>query len=147
MITCCRPHKCILCSLNWICFELFGQNFVIGCWNRWHLFPQYSILFPSLVIPAWIMNRIEIELTWLVWLLPIPTIRQCNVGWNEFWGSILIFLHLCHHSSLVDYLAQVIYAKNCPTIFYCICQLVWVPMTTMQNIKVCFWSFYKTLFS
>ena len=35
---------------------------------------------------------------------------------------------------MVDYLAQVIYAKNCPTTFYCIFQLVWVPMTTTQNI-------------
>ena len=26
---------------------------------------------------------------------------------------------------LVHYLAQVIYAKNCPTTFYCIFQLVW----------------------
>ena len=40
------------------------------------------------------------------------------------------------HSSLVDYLAQVIKAKNCPTNFYCIFQLVWVPMTTTQNIRV-----------
>ena len=31
------------------------------------------------------------------------------------------------HSSLVDYLAQVIYAKNCPITFYWIFQLVWVP--------------------
>ena len=38
--------------------------------------------------------------------------------------------------SLEDYLAQVIYAKNCPTTFYCIFQLVWVPMTTTQNIRV-----------
>ena len=46
------------------------------------------------------------------------------------------------HSSLVlvDYLAQVIYAKNCPTTFHCIFQLVWVPMTTTQNIRVCFLS-------
>ena len=51
------------------------------------------------------------------------------------------------HSSLVDYLAQVIYAKNCPTTFYCIFQLVWVPMTTMQNIRVCFLSSNNTLFS
>ena len=28
------------------------------------------------------------------------------------------------HSSLVEYLAQVIYAKNCPPFFYCIFQLV-----------------------
>ena len=28
------------------------------------------------------------------------------------------------HRSLVDYLAQVINAKNCPTTFYCIFQLV-----------------------
>ena len=45
------------------------------------------------------------------------------------------------HSSLVDYLAQVIKAKNCPTTFYCIFQLVWVPMTTAQNIRVCFRTF------
>ena len=51
------------------------------------------------------------------------------------------------HSSLVDYLAQVIYAKKCPITFYCIFQLVWVPMTTSQNIRVCFRTFYKTLFS
>ena len=51
------------------------------------------------------------------------------------------------HSSLVDYLAQVIYAKNCPTTFYCIFQLVWVPMTTTQNIRVCFLSSNNTLFS
>ena len=49
--------------------------------------------------------------------------------------------------SLVDYLAQVIYAKNCPATFYCIFELIWAPMTTKQNISVCFWSFYKTLFS
>ena len=30
------------------------------------------------------------------------------------------------NSSLVDYLAQGIDAKNCPTTFYCIFQLVWV---------------------
>jgi hypothetical protein len=41
------------------------------------------------------------------------------------------------HSSLVDYLARVIYGKNCPTTFYSIFQLVWVPMTTTQNISVC----------
>ena len=51
------------------------------------------------------------------------------------------------HSSLVDYLAQVIYAKNCPTIFYCIFQLVRVPMTTTQYIRVCFLSSNNTLFS
>ena len=34
------------------------------------------------------------------------------------------------HRSLVDYLAQVIYAKNCPTTFYWIFQLVWVPIST-----------------
>ena len=44
------------------------------------------------------------------------------------------------HSSLVDNLAQVIYAKNCPTTFYYIFHLVWVPMTTTQNIRVCFLS-------
>ena len=32
------------------------------------------------------------------------------------------------HCSLVNNLAQVIYAKNCPTTFYCIFQLVWVPI-------------------
>ena len=48
--------------------------------------------------------------------------------------------------SLVDKLAQV-KAKNCPTTFYCIFQLMWVPMTTTQNIRVYFRSFYKTLFS
>ena len=42
------------------------------------------------------------------------------------------------HSSLVDYLAQVVYGKNCPTTFYCIFKLVWVPMTTTRNIRVCF---------
>ena len=51
------------------------------------------------------------------------------------------------HSSLVDYSAQVINAKNCPTTFYCIFQLVWVPMTTTQNIRVCFLSSNNTLFS
>ena len=51
------------------------------------------------------------------------------------------------HSSLVEYLAQVINAKNCPTTFYCIFQLVWVPMTTTQNIRVCFLSSNNTLFS
>ena len=33
--------------------------------------------------------------------------------------------------------ARVINAKNCPTTFYCIFQLVWVPMTTTKNIRVC----------
>ena len=42
----------------------------------------------------------------------------------------------CVHSSLVDYLAQVTYAKNCPTTFHCIFQLVWVSMTSTQNIRV-----------
>ena len=50
------------------------------------------------------------------------------------------------HSSLVDYLAQVKNAKNCPTTFYCIFQVVRVPMTTTQNIRVCFLSSDKTLF-
>ena len=50
------------------------------------------------------------------------------------------------HSSLVDYLTQVINAKNCPTTFYCIFQLVWVPMTTTHNIRVCFLSSNNTLF-
>ena len=45
------------------------------------------------------------------------------------------------------YLAQVIYAKNCPTTFYCIFKLVWAPMTTTQNIRVCFLSSNNTLFS
>ena len=30
---------------------------------------------------------------------------------------------LAYHSSLEDYLAQVTYAKNCPTTFYCIFQI------------------------
>ena len=51
------------------------------------------------------------------------------------------------HNSLVYYLAQVIKAKNCPTTFYYIFQLVWVPMTTTQNIRVCFLSSNNTLFS
>ena len=50
------------------------------------------------------------------------------------------------HSSLVDNLAQVIYAKNCPTFLYCISHLLWVPMTTTQNIRVCFRTLYKTFF-
>ena len=50
------------------------------------------------------------------------------------------------HSSLVDNLAQVIYAKNCPTTFYYIFHLVWVPMTTTQNIRVCFLCSKSTLF-
>ena len=50
------------------------------------------------------------------------------------------------HSSLVDYLAQVIYAKKCPTTFYCIFHLVWVPMTTTKNIRVCFLSSLDTFF-
>ena len=37
------------------------------------------------------------------------------------------FILLYNHSSLVDYLAQVMNAKNFPTTFYCIFQLVWVP--------------------
>ena len=41
---------------------------------------SHSISFHSLVIPTWIMKRIEMELTWLVWLLPIPTIWQ---NWIE----------------------------------------------------------------
>ena len=60
--------------------------------------------------------------------------------------TYITFITYVLHSSLVDYLAQVILAKNYPTTFYCIFQLVWVPMTTMQNIRVCFWGFYKTLF-
>ena len=40
-----------------------------------------------------------------------------------------------------------ILAKNCPTTFYCIFQLVWVPKTTMQNIRVCVLSSNNTLFS
>ena len=51
------------------------------------------------------------------------------------------------HSSLVDYLAQVIKSKNYPTTFYCIFQLVWVPMTTTQNIRGCLSTSNKTLFS
>ena len=62
--------------------------------------------------------------------------------------STLNMLHY-QHSSLVNYLAQVIQAKNCLTTYYwlyCIIQLVWVPMTTTQNIRVCFRTLYKTLF-
>ena len=44
-----------------------------------------------------------------------------------FWEIAFV---LNSHSSLVKYLAQVVDAKNCPTTFYCIFQLVWVPMTT-----------------
>ena len=36
--------------------------------------------------------------------------------------------------------------KKLSTNFYCIFQLVWVPMTITQNIRVFFWGFYKTLF-
>ena len=50
------------------------------------------------------------------------------------------------HSILVDYLAPVMNTKNCPTTFYCIFQLVRVPMTTMQNIRVCFLSSNNTFF-
>ena len=39
---------------------------------------------------------------------------------SNFWGPFFYVFH----KSLVDYLAQVIYAKNCPTTFYCIFQLV-----------------------
>ena len=38
------------------------------------------------------------------------------------------------HSSLVDFLAQVIYTKNCPITFYCIFQLVWVPRQPPKNL-------------
>jgi hypothetical protein len=51
------------------------------------------------------------------------------------------------HSSMVAYLAQVIYEKNYPTTFYCIIASILVPMTTTQNIRVCLWGFYETLFS
>ena len=39
------------------------------------------------------------------------------------------------HSSLVEYLAQGIFGKNYPNHFYCIFHLVWVPMSTTQNIR------------
>ena len=68
-------------------------------------------------------------------LYEVQTLLQC------------LALSSSYHSSLVDYLAQVINAKNCPTTFYCIFQLVWVPMTTTQNIRVCFLSSKNTLFS
>ena len=38
-----------------------------------------------------------------------------------FWEIAFV---LNSHSSLVKYLAQVVDAKNCPTTFYCIFQLV-----------------------
>ena len=44
-------------------------------------------------------------------------------------------MQLCKHSSLVEYLAQVIFGKNYPNHFYCIFHLVWVPMSTTQNIR------------
>ena len=59
-----------------------------------------------------------------------------SLGANQRTGKVIDTKYY-KHSSLVDYLAQVIYAKNCPTTFYCIFQLVWVPMTTTQNIRAC----------
>ena len=50
------------------------------------------------------------------------------------------------HNSLIDYSAQVINAKNCPTTFYYIFQLVWVSMTTTQSIRMCFLSSRKHFF-
>ena len=91
----------------------------------------------------------------------ILRLKSCN--WHSVDKNYLIFWYLMFleklkiiskvirfcdvHSSLVDYLAKVIYAKNCPTTFYYIFQLVWVRMTTTQNIRVWFLSSNNTLFS
>ena len=48
-------------------------------------------------------------------------------------GNVTISLQ---HSSLVDYLAQVIWAKNCPTTFYCIFELILVPTTPTMAFPV-----------
>ena len=79
--------------------------------------------------------------------------KYCTFGAKSFWicnqrfPKVKISIWFPSHSSLADYLAQVMYAKKCPTTFYCIFQLVWVPTTTSQNIRLCFRTFYKTLFS
>ena len=50
------------------------------------------------------------------------TTPKNNLGRNLYNQMLLNckFFIATHHSSLVDYLAQVINAKNCPTTFYCI---------------------------
>ena len=49
---------------------------------------------------------------------------------TKFCEIFPLLLSVCTHSSMVLYLAQLMCAKNCSTTFYCIFQLVWVPMTT-----------------
>ena len=73
--------KSLFCSLIWICFEYIQKCIQKLLLDLRHLFLWCSsISVLSLVIPTWIMKRIEMELTWLVWLLPIPTIWQ---NWFE----------------------------------------------------------------
>ena len=55
----------------------------------------------------------------------IPTISGFKTG---KWPSVI-------HRSLVDYLAQVIKAKNYPTTFYCIFQLVWVSQIYLESFE------------
>ena len=82
-----------------------------------------------------------------------PIFPFCSITQHSNAFAVYLYDHIFlmydsrPHSSLVDYLAQVIYAKNCPTTFYCIFQLVQVPMTTTQNIRLCFLSSNNTLFS
>ena len=66
----------------------------------------------------------------------------------EIWIDQLIYSSMYVAAQLpgVDYLAQVNYSNNCPTTFYCIFQLVWVPMTTIQNIKMYLLSSRKHFF-
>ena len=79
----------------------------------------------------------------VVWNLVPFNQTLLNQKWFMIY-SLTFFFHCSHagHSSLVNYLAQAMNVKNCPITFCCIFQLVWVPMTTPQNIRVCFPSFY-----
>ena len=61
---------------------------------------------------------------------------------ENLWQPYHIYF-LYRHSSLVEYLAQVILAKKYPKHFH----LVWEFVSTTQNIKGCLWIFQRTCFS
>ena len=117
-----------------------SQLLIYSCFVYFVHFAHFHLFKITLINCSLIMNCFR----YCIFLAFQEDLTGTKKTWkflNETWqNSLWWYVRLPTHSSLVDYLAQVIYAKNCPTTFYCIFQLVWVLMTTTQNIRVCFLS-------
>ena len=102
---------------------LIASCYLFGLGGKLDLFFLASVISFSFWTTAEITRK-ELEQVKLR-LHFLHVLFRSKVVQRKYQCSLMVsYYSLFGHSSLVDYLAQVINAKNCPTTFYCIFQLV-----------------------